>query len=93
MLNEKNLGLISYVKVTEDKDKTKIGHAWATKKRAIFVPNEGTNIDSAAQAILEIINTYNIPVTMRFNSVRVKVQNDKQATVQKIKDTYFDLSR
>jgi len=93
MLNGKNLGLVSYVKVIEDKGKTKIGHAWATKKRARFVPNEGTNIDSAAQAILEIINTYNIPVTMRFNSVKVKVQNDKQATVQKIKDIYFDLSR
>ena len=92
-LNEKRFGPVAYVKVTEDEGYTIIGHAWKIKKHARFVPNEGTSIDSAAQAILNIGNTYDIPVTMRFNSVKIKLQNNKQMTVQKIKDQYLDLSR
>lgn len=84
--------LITYIEFIDQND-THIGHAWATKHRARFVPKEGISIDWAAQAALHIVQKYNIPVTMRFNSVKVKVPNNKQLTVQKIKDEYFDLSR
>lgn len=92
-MKTRDFGLIAYIEIVNDSTAEPIGHAWATKRRARFIPNEGVSIDHAAHAVLHIVQKYNIPVTMRFNSVKVKVPNNKQLTVQKIKDEYFDLSR
>ncbi len=93
METKRDFGLLAYIKAVHDSDNQPLGHAWATHKRARFIPKEGISIDHAAHTVLHIIQTYNVPVTVRFNSVKVKVPNNKQLTVQKIKDEYFDLSR
>lgn len=92
-MRTRDFGLIAYIKVVDNDTNELIGRAWATKRKARFIPKEGVSIDHAAHAVLHIIQQYDVPVTMRFNSVKVKVPNNKQMTVQKIKDEYFDLSR